>query len=65
VLREVDGDKFKGTFHEGMKEGHGVLEDKNGVRYEGDFHLDMKDGQFVVRDGTQVRKVTYVNDMEQ
>ena len=61
----MDGEKFKGTFKEGMKEGHGILEDKNGVRYEGMFHRDMKDGNFVVRDGGQTRKVAFVNDIEQ
>jgi hypothetical protein len=48
-----------------MKEGHGVLEDKNGVRYEGEFHQDMKDGAFVVREGSQVRKTTFVRDIEE
>ena len=64
VLR-MDGDKFKGSFKEGLKEGHGILEDKNGVHYEGEFHNDMKDGKFIVREGGHVRKTTFVRDIEQ
>ncbi|MCD8266572.1 MAG: hypothetical protein LUC33_05395, partial [Prevotellaceae bacterium] len=65
TLRMTDGYKYKGQFKDGLKHGHGILEDKDGTRYEGTFYKDQKDGEFTVRKGTKVTKVKYVKDIEQ
>ena len=61
ILRLASGEKFKGTFKNGKKEGAGIEEKKDGTRFEGHFHNGLKDGDFVEKDrnGNIVRQGTY------
>ena len=63
ILRQVNGTKFKGSFHKGMKDGYGIMEDAAGNRFEGNFRENVKDGSFVEKDrsGRVIRKGIYRN----
>ena len=41
ILRQSDGTKYKGGFKDGLKDGHGILEDKDG-HFEGEFRRGVK-----------------------
>lgn len=50
----ANGDKYDGTFKNGLRDGHGKFAYKNGDQYEGNFAEDKKDGfgTYVFANGT-------------
>ena len=63
ILRLSSGEKVKGTFSQGKKNGKFIEVQKDGSRFEGYYKNGEKDGPFVERDanGNVTRKGTYKN----
>ena len=63
VLRLSTGEKYKGGFKNGKKNGKCIEESKDGTRFEGTYIDGVKNGKFVERDknGNVTKKGTYKN----
>ena len=63
TLKKSNGEKFKGTFQNGKKEGKAIEIYADGSRFEGTYKNDVKDGAFVKYDknGNAIEKGTYKN----
>ena len=46
----TDGSKFRGSYHNGKRNGTAVEESASGVRFEGNYRDDCRDGKFIERD---------------
>ena len=60
---EMDGEKYKGAFKDGLKEGHGLDRLPTGVVYDGEFHAGKRSGYGVYKYATgEVYKGNWAND---
>ena len=61
IIRQKDGGKFRGQFHEGEKHGKCIMESPDGIRFEGSYVNDVRDGDFVEKDrnGNVIRRGHY------
>ena len=46
----TDGSKFRGSYHNGKRNGSAIEESSNGIRFEGNYRNDVRDGKFIERD---------------
>ncbi|MFU8779575.1 MAG: MORN repeat-containing protein [Kiritimatiellia bacterium] len=55
VVQFPNGDRYEGTFENGLMHGWGVYTGRSGARYEGQYYQDLKhgNGTLVQRDGTR------------
>lgn len=63
VIHYSTGDKFKGVYRKGRRNGQAIEEDKDGYRFEGTYVDDLRDGRFVEKDrnGKIVKSGRYEN----
>lgn len=61
TIKKANGEKFKGTFLHGKKEGKAIEIYTDGSRFEGTYKNDEKDGAFILFDknGNVIQKGTY------
>ena len=50
IIHFANGNKFKGTFRNGKREGQAIEVDKDGKRFEGSYKDDERDGKFIEKD---------------
>ena len=50
IIHYADGSKFRGSYHNGKRNGTAVEETADGVRFEGNYRDDHRDGKFIERD---------------
>ena len=63
VIHYANGNRFKGVYHNGKREGFCIEENKDGKRFEGNYKKDARDGRFVEKDcnGQVTAKGVYEN----
>ncbi len=44
IIHYANGNRFKGVYHKGKREGPCIEEDKDGKRFEGTYRNDVRDG---------------------
>ncbi|MDD2602444.1 MAG: phosphatidylinositol-4-phosphate 5-kinase, partial [Prevotella sp.] len=50
IIHYANGDRFKGTYKNGLRNGRAIEESKDGTRFEGTYVNDIRDGKFVEKD---------------
>ena len=63
VIHYANGNRFKGVYRNGKREGFCIEETKEGKRFEGNYKKDARDGRFVEKDrnGQVTAKGVYEN----
>ena len=67
IIHFANGDKFKGMFRNGKRNGKAIEETKEGVRFEGSYKDDERDGAFIEKDrnGKIISKGIYEEGLRQ
>jgi len=58
-----NGDRYRGTWHEGRMHGHGELNRQDGSHYRGDFVAGQRDGQGVEESDEGLYNGSWANDL--
>lgn len=63
IIHYANGNRFKGVYRNGKREGACIEETKEGKRFEGTYRNDSRDGKFVEKDrnGQVTARGTYEN----
>ena len=50
IIHYADGSRFRGSYHNGKRNGTAIEESAEGIRFEGNYKDDWREGKFTERD---------------